>query len=104
MQVGIVDLTTDSLGEFTKQQDCLVLFHKKRCPNCKVLFKVLEKCRVQQPDLVVAAVDTESEKDLVERLDIARVPTVLVFKNGEQAASKTGVVRPDEMLNFYRNA
>jgi len=86
---------------FVEERDSLVVFIKNECPNCKVLLKVIEKCISSHPDMVIAKVHAEGNDDLLEELDISRVPTILLYKNGEISARRSGVMKPVEMISFY---
>jgi thioredoxin-like negative regulator of GroEL len=86
---------------FIEHQDSLIVFVKNECPNCKVLVKVIEKCVSTHPDMVVAKVRSEGNEELLEALDISRVPTTLRYKNGEISDRRSGVMKPAEMISFY---
>ncbi len=104
MQACATVLTTESIGTFTTTNDCLVLFHKSRCPNCKVMFKVLEKSQQQQPNMVFVSVSIETEPDLAAELEIGRVPTVVIYRNGKPVGKRSGVLRPAELVAWYNNS
>ncbi len=100
MLVNAPMLDDAGFDAYIAANDGLVFFHKKLCPNCRVLAKVLDKCRGQLPGLTLAAVDTEEQPALATRLEALRVPTVLLVKNGRVVARKTGVASPTEMIAF----
>ena len=81
MEGSIVTLQEENFGDYVKINDCLVVFHKPRCPNCKVLLKVMEKCKLNYPEIRMARIDSEENKSVVEQLDVSRVPSILVYKN-----------------------
>jgi len=69
-----------------------------------VLSKVISKIQIQMPEINFASVDTEEYPELMEICGVERVPTVVVFKNGEIRNKKSGVMNPSEMINFYQQA
>ena len=89
---------------FLKKPECLVMFHKKHCPNCKVMETVLAKLQKQIPSLKVLKIDSERNVALLERLEGARVPSLFVFKNGQKVGMKVGVCSPMELEQFYYNS
>lgn len=97
-------LSTETFKTYTDTNDCLVVFFKDLCPNCKVLMKVLEKCLVQHSELNISGVNTEENPDLMEASDVSKVPTVIVYKKGKPVARKSGIMNPTEMMAFYFNA
>jgi len=97
-------LSTETFKTYTDTNDCLVVFFKDLCPNCKVLMKVLEECLVQHSELNISGVNTEENPDLMEASDVSKVPTVIVYKKGKPVARKSGIMNPTEMMAFYFNA
>ncbi|MBE5758059.1 MAG: ribonucleoside triphosphate reductase [Clostridiales bacterium] len=56
----------------------IMLFYTKTCPNCKMVKMLLEKANIEY-----VAVDAEEEKDLTNKLNVKKAPTLLVpTKNG----------------------
>ena len=104
MSDNITILTTENFSEYTAQNDCLVMFFKSQCPNCKVLMKVMDKVKGMQPALNIAAVNSEECPEILEQTEASRVPTTLVYKQGELLARKVGVINPAQMLSFYQTA
>lgn len=104
MTSDFIKLSETNYVDFVKENDGLVVFYKNRCPNCKVLMKVMEKCLAGHPDIKMAEVDTEENSNLLEDLQILRVPTILVYKGGGIKARKTGVMKPVELTSLYYDA
>ncbi|MCB2214958.1 thioredoxin family protein [Desulfofustis glycolicus] len=104
MEEKITLLNRESFGEFVKNNDCLVAFFKSKCPNCKVLLKVMEKCKAGRPEIAMACISSEDEEAVARMLAIGRVPTVLVYKGGEEKTRKSGVMKPAELEDLYLRA
>ena len=94
-------LTRDTFSSHVTDTDGVILFFKMRCPNCKVMKKVLSKCMVQSPDLNIAGVDVESEPRLMKHQDISKIPTIMVHKNGSVKVCKSGLMKPADLLSLY---
>jgi len=90
-------LTADSFNGFIGSRDFLLLIFKNNCPLCKVMMAVIEKCLPAFPDLVVAGVNSEENPIILTDLDVSKVPTVLIYKNGVPSARRSGVMRPAEL-------
>jgi thioredoxin-like negative regulator of GroEL len=104
MPVEKISLGEGSFHKYIDENDCLVLIFKNQCPICKVLSKVMDKCMLENPGLKVAEVDSEANSGLMTQMDISKVPTILVYKSGQLAARKTGVIKANELVDFYQNA
>ena len=81
-------LDSVTFDEWIKSHDGIVLFHKKLCPNCKVMRTVLGKATAERPDIQLASVDSEEQPDLMARCSVERVPTLIVCRNGPSPPAK----------------
>jgi thioredoxin 1 len=97
-------LTADNFSSFTRGSDCLLLVFKNLCPHCKVLMTVIEKCLPTYPDLIVAGVNSEEYPTVLTDLDVSKVPTVLIYKNGVPAVRRSGVMNPAELSALISKA
>jgi thioredoxin 1 len=100
MVENLADATTDNIDEFKGLDQCVAVFHKKLCPHCKILMKVIAKVEAKVPGVTFIAIDSEEEPGLMERYGVERVPTLVCMKNGHGVAKKAGVMNPKEMLSF----
>ncbi len=81
----------------------LMLFYKKICPHCKALKKVIDKFSVTHPETTIIQIDSEANPRAMTDLDIGRVPTLLVLKDGEIKVRKTGLINPRQMTALYQS-
>lgn len=95
-----VKLTGDTFDAWVKENDGVVIVHKKLCPHCQIMSKVLDKLRAKAP-LAVACVDSEEETGLCERLGVSRVPTLCATGGGEVRKTFTGIMNPAETARWY---
>ena len=69
----------------------LVDFWAQWCAPCKVLMPILEKITASyQGELLLAKVDCDIEQDIVARLGVKSLPTVVLFKDGKPVDGFTG--------------
>jgi thiol-disulfide isomerase/thioredoxin len=83
-----------------------VVFHADWCPTCRVQAPVLNE-PAQSPEfmgvtLFVANFDTE--KVLERSLGISKQSTIVVFKDGKEAARSTGDTQYDSLSEILRRA
>jgi thioredoxin 1 len=100
MVENLVDATTNNFDEFKGLDQFVAVFHKKLCPHCKILMKVIAKVEAKLPGVTFIAIDSEAEPDFMETYGVERVPTLVCMKNGRGVARKAGVMNPKEMLAF----
>ena len=83
----------------------IILFHKKRCPHCLNMKKVIDKfSAAYNGKVAVMYIDSEENEKAMQALEVERVPTLLVIKQGKVNAKKTGLMNPRELKAFYTSA
>lgn len=72
-------------------QPVLVDFWAQWCAPCKVLMPILEKITTgYQGELLLTKVDCDIDQEIVARLGIKSLPTVVLFKDGKPVDGFTG--------------
>jgi thioredoxin len=76
----------------------LVDFYADWCGPCKVMAPYVDEiARERQGSALVAKLDTDRSQQTASGFNIRGIPTVIVFKNGKEAARQTGAV-PKKVL------
>lgn len=95
-------ITSDNYqSEISSIEQGLLLCHKKLCPHCKNMEKVIEKFMDQRAGMTLILLDSEEEPEALAALGAERVPTIMIIKGGKVAGSKTGLMNPKELAAFY---
>lgn len=91
--------TTANFEEEVLKSDIPVLvdFWAAWCMPCKMLAPVIDELAAEANGYKVGKVDVDQEPELARKYRVMSIPTILVFKNGEVAASSVGV-QPKEAL------
>ncbi len=74
----------------------IVLFYKDKCPYCNAMKKILTKFSgmpaAQGKEISYYQLNRENCPAAVETLDVGRIPSLFIFKDGEKTAEKSGDV------------
>jgi len=85
MSENVIDLTEQSFETEVKQGLTLVDFWAEWCAPCKALTPTIEQLATDYKDRVkVAKVDVDANPNIPGRFGIRGIPTVMLFKDGEQ--------------------
>ena len=76
----------------------LVDFYADWCGPCKIMAPHIDElARERQGTVLIAKLDTDASQLTASGFNIRSIPTVIVFKNGKEAARQTGA-GPKKML------
>ena len=97
-------VNTEQFNELMKEDAVLVDFSATWCGPCKMLAPIMAsvseklagKCKV-------VSVDVDESSDLAEKFGIMAVPTVILFKKGEQVNAFSGFIPEPKVLEFVEN-
>ena len=83
-----------------KEGTVLVDFFATWCGPCKMLSPLLEEVAQENPDLTILKIDVDEVGQLAARYGVQAIPTLILFKNGQQAATKLGYQNKNQLLAF----
>jgi thioredoxin-like negative regulator of GroEL len=101
-------ITTQQLKDKINQGENFVLdLYATWCGPCKVMLGNLTKVNESlikestQPKYNIYKYDIDSDREfVVNELNVRSVPTIKIFKSGQEVFSKPGVMSPNEVLNL----
>lgn len=79
----------------------LVDFWAPWCGPCRMLAPLVEELAREKAGIVkVGKVNVDEAPDLAAKFGIMSIPTLILFKNGQQAAQSVGLVSKDDLARF----
>lgn len=81
----------------------LVDFFAEWCGPCKAMKPVLEEVKHLMGDKVkIIKIDVDKYEQLALRFDIRTIPTLIVFKEGQQLWRQSGVMRTSQLVHVLQ--
>lgn len=70
----------------------LIDFYATWCPPCKMLTPVLEELQDGFKNVLIVKIDVDApgNEELVKKFKVMSIPTLVVFKNGEEQETQLG--------------
>ncbi|MDB9315544.1 thioredoxin [Spirulina sp. CS-785/01] len=83
----------------TTPKPVLVDFYATWCGPCKMMTPILEQVSQKMGDRVqVVKIDTDKYPKLASQYQIEALPTLVLFKNGQEAERIEGVVQTPQLI------
>jgi len=79
----------------------LVDFYADWCGPCKMLAPILEQVDAQVGDSVkIVKINTDAAQSLAMQYGVSTIPTLILFKNGEEINRRSGFMNKNDVLGF----
>ena len=101
--MSVVNLTCQNFDEevLNSEREVLVDFWASWCGPCKMLSPLVDEIANEYADsLKVAKVNVDEEMELAERYGVSSIPTLIVFKDGEERGRRVGAVGKQTVLDM----
>lgn len=90
----------NNFNELVTNDITIVDFFATWCGPCKMLGPVLEEIASERDEVKVVKIDVDENASLAKTYGIMSVPTMILFKDGKQIATKNGYM-PKELINSW---
>ena len=91
-------LKPDEVDDATASGVVMLDFFQDACAPCRVLEPRLEAfVRKHRGELTVYQIDIDENAETPQRYGVMSIPTLLLFRDGEQVARLDGLIREEEL-------
>ena len=101
-----VELTGETFSKMIARTDIPVVvdFWAPWCGPCKMKAPAFQQAAQQlQPNVRLAKVNTEDHQMIGARYQIRSIPTMVIFKNGQEVARQSGAMSASDIVRWVRS-
>lgn len=81
----------------------LVDFFAHWCGPCKILSPILKQVKDTLGDVIkIVTIDVDKNELLASKYQVRGIPTMILFKNGNQLWRQSGVLQKDEIIAIIK--
>ena len=102
--MAIRDLTKENFqAEVTKSdKPVLVDFWAVWCGPCQMMAPILHELETEMPDVQIGKVNVDEQMDLARQFRVVSIPTLIIFKNGQEVQRMVGVTSKEELKDALK--
>jgi thioredoxin 1 len=102
--INVEEVLAENFSQQVEQAKGKVLidFYALWCAPCKMIGPVVEQIAQEHQDIKVIKINADNSQELMTKLGIRGIPTLLLMNNGERVATQVGATSVSQVKKFVQ--
>lgn len=100
--VSLANIKEETLKKQIENGVHIVYFYANWCGPCLVLDNILKEVQKESVDVNILKIDVENNEELVKKMDVDTVPTIIIYKEGKLKSRKIGYISKKNLINLIK--
>ncbi len=99
--MSVIVVTKDNFDEIKNKTSVVMLdFYADWCGPCRMVGPIVHEIAEERNYITVGKLNVDNDPDLAQNFGVMSIPTIVVLKNGEEAARAVGVRTKQQLLDI----
>ncbi|MDD2378172.1 MAG: thioredoxin [Bacilli bacterium] len=99
----LINGNENNFNELVAKDLVLVDFFAEWCGPCRMLGPVLDEIAEDRSDFDIVKINIDENQSLAQKFGVMSVPTLMIFKQGEPVAVKSGFMPKELLVNWVND-
>lgn len=100
--VSLANIKAENLRKQIENGIHIVYFYANWCGPCLVLDDILKEVEKEEKDVNILKINVENNEEVVKKMDVDTVPTIMIYKEGKLKETKIGYISKEKLLKIIK--
>jgi len=101
--MALLSINEDNFEKSVMKGVSIVDFWAIWCGPCRLMSPIVEEIAKEMTDINVYKLNVDDNPELTAKFNIMSIPTIIIFKDGEEVEQTVGVVSKSVLVNKIKN-
>lgn len=99
--MSVTVVTKENFDEIRNKTSVVMLdFYADWCGPCRMVGPIVHEIADERTEVTVGKINVDNDPDLAQAFGVMSIPTIVILKNGEEAARAVGVRTKQQLLDM----
>ena len=101
--MSVITITKENFEEIKAKSSVVMLdFYADWCGPCRMVGPIVHEIADERDDVTVGKINVDNDPELAQEFGVMSIPTVLLFKNGQEEKRFIGAKEKHQIAEFVK--